>query len=58
MPVKRLTVRQQLNCHQMKDLKPFAKKEMGIKPGKLRKGELINAIIKKSPGKVKELMMK
>ena len=58
MPVKRLTVRQQLNCHQMKDLKPFAKKEMGIKPGKLRKGELVNAIMRKSPKKTEELLPK
>ena len=57
MPVKRLTVRQQLNCHQMKDLKPFAK-DMGIKPGKLRKGELVNAIMRKSPDKTEEVLRK
>ena len=54
MPLNKLKTRERVACHKMKELKSFAK-EKGIKPGKLRKAELVEAIVKKLPKKKKKI---
>ena len=46
MPFRNIGLRDQLACHKMNELKPFAKKN-GIKPGKLRKTELVDVLYEK-----------
>ena len=53
MPLNKLKTRERVACHKMKELKSFAK-EKGIKPGKLRKAELVEAIVEKLPKKKKK----